>query len=88
MTQQQYLTNLLGLQSAIEIMILEADETVYLTNQEVCELLNISPATLSRLSKQHKIKDPKIKGHRAYVKAKILELKESKEISKIQFKES
>lgn len=59
MTQQQYITNLKGIRSQIDVMILEVESNDHLTNQEACRILNVCAATLSRYARVYPLKNKK-----------------------------
>lgn len=87
MTKDQIISNINGIKAQCDMMLVALDYSEkYITNQEACELLNICPATLSRLAKKYGLKDSKIKGHKCYLKESVLKLQSIKESNKIQFK--
>lgn len=89
MTKDQIISNINGIKAQCDMMLVALDYSQkYLTSKEACELLKISPATLSKLARQYKLKDSKIKGHKCYLKDSVIKLLEVKESNKIQFKES
>lgn len=88
MNEQEYLTNLKGIRSQIDVMILEVESEDHLTNQEACRILNCCPATLSRYARVYKLKDRRSTGHKCYLKSEILRLKQGLECGKINFENS
>ena len=89
MTKEQIISNINGIKAQCDMMLVALDYSQkYLTSKEACQLLSVCHATMSRLARQYKLKYPKIKGHKCYLKESVMKLLEVKESNKIQFKES
>lgn len=78
------ISQLLEIRDKINSMILSVRGEDYMTNKEVCDLLNISPTSLYNLTRVYNLKDNTIRSHLCYKRSEVEKLKLAKDLKNVK----